>query len=67
MQLPVVVAVQRAMARFLDGKGMEIGVNLVDASAMGVSETLGDVGSAGWAGSPGDGEGVTGVAASAGE
>ena len=66
VQLPVVVAVQRAMARFLDGKGMEIGVNLVDASAMGVSETLGDVGSAGWAGSPGDGEGVTGVAASAG-
>jgi ABC-type multidrug transport system ATPase subunit len=55
VQLPVVVAVQRAVARFLDGKGMEIGVKLVDSSISGVSETFDETNYAGGALQGGDG------------
>ena len=64
VQLPVVVAVQRAMARFLDGKGMEIAVKLFDSSMAGVSETVDgiyDAEGAVWGVDGGDGGGVTGV------
>ncbi len=66
VQLPVVVAVQRALSRFLDGKGMEIGVKLVDSSMGGIYDTFYGTGGAEGAvlaGDVGDGGGVVSEAA----